>query len=127
MLVGTPAMWWLRCQSWHTRGGVCLCALGLALARWSWSATAGWLPWFADIDQQMYFFYAATMAPFLVRHFAGSRHYPLSRSRAERRTGADRRLLRNPRGDFCVAVSGAHRSANHNRPEHLEVWLPSWR
>ncbi len=26
---------------------------------------AGWLPWFADIDRQMYF-YAATMAPFLV-------------------------------------------------------------
>jgi len=27
---------------------------------------AGYLPWFADIDRQMYFFYAATMAPFLV-------------------------------------------------------------
>ncbi len=30
------------------------------------SYCAGWLPWFADIDRQMYFFYAATMAPFLV-------------------------------------------------------------
>ena len=31
---------------------------------------AGWLPWFADIDRQMYFFYAATMAPFLVMAIA---------------------------------------------------------
>ena len=37
----------------------------------SWSAIApGWLPWFADIDRQMYFFYAATMAPFLVMAIA---------------------------------------------------------
>lgn len=28
-----------RCQSWHTRGGVCLCA-GTGVMRWSWSATA---------------------------------------------------------------------------------------
>ena len=60
MLVGTPAMWWLAVP-----------VLGYALWRafvrrdWRYAAVlvgycAGWLPWFADIDRQMYFFYAAT-------------------------------------------------------------------
>ena len=31
---------------------------------------AGFLPWFADIDRQMYFFYAVAMAPFLVMAIA---------------------------------------------------------
>ena len=39
---------------------------GLALRAILVGYGAGFLPWFADIDRQMYFFYAATMAPFLV-------------------------------------------------------------
>ena len=66
MLVGTPAMWF-----------VAVPVLGWALWRafvkrdWRYAVAltgygAGFLPWFADIDRQMYFFYAAPMAPFLV-------------------------------------------------------------
>lgn len=65
MMVGTPAMWWLAVP-----------VLGYALWRslvhhdWRYAAAlvgycAGWLPWFADIGRQMYFFYAVPMAPFL--------------------------------------------------------------
>ena len=66
MLVGTPAMWFIAVP-----------VLGWAVWRafvkrdWRYAVVltgycAGFLPWFADIDRQMYFFYAATMAPFLV-------------------------------------------------------------
>ncbi|WP_299563063.1 phospholipid carrier-dependent glycosyltransferase [uncultured Mycolicibacterium sp.] len=66
MLVGTPAMWFLAVP-----------VLGWALWRavvrrdWRYAAAlvgyaAGFLPWFVGIDRQMYFFYATTMAPFLV-------------------------------------------------------------
>ncbi|AXN46429.1 MULTISPECIES: dolichyl-phosphate-mannose--protein mannosyltransferase [Mycobacterium ulcerans group] len=70
MLVGTPAMWWLAVP-------VLLYAAWRMFVRrdWRYAAVlvgycAGWLPWFADIDRQMYFFYAATMAPFLVMAIA---------------------------------------------------------
>ena len=75
------------------RAGLCrlanaACAATGATPRY-WSATApGWLPWFADIDRQMYFFYAATMAPFLVMAIAlilGDILYKPGQS-AERRT-----------------------------------------
>ena len=65
MLVGTPAMWWLAVPvlayaAWRS----------LVCHDWRYAAAltgycAGWLPWFADIDRQMYFFYAVPMAPFL--------------------------------------------------------------
>ncbi|EUA85911.1 dolichyl-phosphate-mannose-mannosyltransferase family protein [Mycobacterium ulcerans str. Harvey] len=70
MLVGTPAMWWLAVP-------VLLYAAWRMFVRRDWRYAvvlvgycAGWLPWFADIDRQMYFFYAATMAPFLVMAIA---------------------------------------------------------
>ncbi len=70
MLVGTPAMWFIAVP-----------VLGWALWRafvksdWRYAVAlvgygAGFLPWFADIDRQMYFFYAAPMAPFLVMAIA---------------------------------------------------------
>ncbi|WP_308166960.1 dolichyl-phosphate-mannose--protein mannosyltransferase [Nocardia albiluteola] len=66
MLIGTPAMWW-----------VSLPMLGWGIWRtvtrfdWRYAAMlvgylAGLLPWFMDLDRQMYFFYAVPMAPFLV-------------------------------------------------------------
>jgi dolichyl-phosphate-mannose--protein O-mannosyl transferase len=65
LLVGTPAMWWLAVPvlgyaAWRT----------LVRHDWRYAAAlvgycAGWLPWFAGIDRQMYFFYAVPMAPFL--------------------------------------------------------------
>src|SRR6476469_1786694 len=66
MLVGTPAMWFIALP-------VLAWAVWRAFVKrdWRYAAilvgySAGFLPWFADIDRQMYFFYAATMAPFLV-------------------------------------------------------------
>ncbi|MFE5283759.1 dolichyl-phosphate-mannose--protein mannosyltransferase [Nocardia sp. NPDC056611] len=65
MAIGTPALWW-----------VVFPMLGWALWRsivrrdWRYAAVlvgygAGILPWFLDLDRQMYFFYAVPLAPFL--------------------------------------------------------------
>ncbi|WP_282781298.1 phospholipid carrier-dependent glycosyltransferase [Nocardia sp. CC201C] len=70
MLVGTPTIWWLAVP-----------VLGWALWRsvvgrdWRHCALlvgygAAWLPWFATLDRQMYFFYATAMAPFLIMMMA---------------------------------------------------------
>jgi dolichyl-phosphate-mannose-protein mannosyltransferase len=66
MLIGTPALWWPA-----------LGVLGFALWRtatrfdWRYGAVlvgyaAGIVPWFLNIERQMYFFYMAPVAPFLV-------------------------------------------------------------
>jgi dolichyl-phosphate-mannose--protein O-mannosyl transferase len=66
MLIGTPALWWPA-----------LAVLAVALWRvatrfdWRYAAVlvgygAGFLPWLATYDRQMYFFYMAPVAPFLV-------------------------------------------------------------
>ena len=66
MLIGTPALWWpaIPVLAW---------GLWRAVARsdWRYGAVlvgygAGVLPWLANIDRQMYFFYMAPVAPFLV-------------------------------------------------------------
>ncbi|WP_219416256.1 dolichyl-phosphate-mannose--protein mannosyltransferase [Pseudonocardia nigra] len=66
MLVGTPALWWPAI-------GVLAFALWRTLAGFDWRYAAvlvgygaGILPWFANIDRQMYFFYMTPVAPFLV-------------------------------------------------------------
>ena len=66
MLVGTPALWWAS-------PGALVWSLWKAFTRWDWrygavlvGYGAGYLPWFLDIDRQMYFFYATPLAPFLV-------------------------------------------------------------
>jgi dolichyl-phosphate-mannose-protein mannosyltransferase len=66
MLLGTPALWWPA-----------YAVLGYALWRavgrldWRYAAVlvgyaAGVLPWLANVDRQMYFFYMAPVVPFLV-------------------------------------------------------------
>ncbi|MDT7576695.1 MAG: dolichyl-phosphate-mannose-protein mannosyltransferase [Pseudonocardiales bacterium] len=66
MLIGTPALWWPA-----------LPVLGFSLWRlvtrrdWRYGAVlvgygAGILPWFMDIDRQMFFFYMTPVVPFLV-------------------------------------------------------------
>ncbi|WP_407670513.1 dolichyl-phosphate-mannose--protein mannosyltransferase [Nocardia suismassiliense] len=66
MLIGTPAIWWLAVPAlgW---------ALWQSVTRRDWrylsvltGYAAAWLPWFAVLDRQMYYFYAAAMAPFLI-------------------------------------------------------------
>jgi dolichyl-phosphate-mannose--protein O-mannosyl transferase len=66
MLVGTPAMWWLALP-------VLAWGLWRMIARLDWRYAAvivgylaGLLPWFANLDRQMYYFYATPLAPFLV-------------------------------------------------------------
>lgn len=117
MLVGTPAMWWLAVPVLAYAGWRMFVRRDWRYAVVLVGYCAGWLPWFADIDRQMYFFYAATMAPFLVMGISlvlGDILYHPGQGSERRTLGADRRLLlRGPRGDeLCVAVSGAHRSAN---------------
>jgi dolichyl-phosphate-mannose--protein O-mannosyl transferase len=66
MLIGTPALWWPAIP-------VLVWGLWRAVTRvdWRWGAVlvgygAGVLPWLGDIDRQMYYFYMAPVAPFLV-------------------------------------------------------------
>ena len=132
MLVGTPAMWFLAVP-----------VLGWALWRafvkrdWRYAVllvgySAGFLPWFADIDRQMYFFYAATMAPFLVMIIAlilgDILHKP--GQNAERRTLG---LL-----VLCCYVALVITNFAWLYPiltglpisQHtwnMQIWLPSWR
>ena len=65
-LFGTPAIWWLTVPillwaiwAWISRGDrrVILPLIGFA---------AGFLPWLAAFDRQMYFFYAAPLVPFTI-------------------------------------------------------------
>jgi dolichyl-phosphate-mannose-protein mannosyltransferase len=137
MLVGTPALWWLAVP-------VLLYATWRMLVRrdWRYAAVwvgycAGWLPWFADIDRQMYFFYAATMAPFLVMAIAlilGDILYP--RRRGGPPQSAERRTL----GLIVVSCYCALVATNFawlfpvltglpisQETWNMEIWLPSWR
>jgi dolichyl-phosphate-mannose-protein mannosyltransferase len=134
MLVGTPAMWWISVP-------VLLYACWRTLVRrdWRYAAVlvgycAGWLPWFADIDRQMYFFYAATMAPFLAMAIAlvlGDILYaPSGRRSAERRSLGliavscyVAMVLTNFAWLFPV-LTGQPISQN---TWNMEIWLPSWR
>ena len=66
MLIGTPALWWPAIP-------VLVWSLWRAVTRvdWRYGAVlvgygAGVLPWLANINRQMYFFYMAPVAPFLV-------------------------------------------------------------
>lgn len=132
MLVGTPTLWWLAVP-----------VLGYASWRmfvrrdWRYAVAlvgycAGWLPWFANIDRQMYFFYAVPMAPFLVMLIAlilGDIVYRPN-------VGAERHTLGVMVVSFYVALAitnfawlfpvltGIPVSPN---TWNLEMWLPSWR
>src|SRR5690606_26629334 len=66
MLLGTPALWWLALP-------VAGWAVWRATSRLDWRYAAvlvgyagGYLPWFINLDRQMYYFYALPLVPFLV-------------------------------------------------------------
>jgi len=66
MLIGTPALWWPAIP-------VLVWSIWRAVTRvdWRYGAVlvgygAGVVPWLANINRQMYFFYMAPVAPFLV-------------------------------------------------------------
>ncbi|MDL9945770.1 phospholipid carrier-dependent glycosyltransferase [Gordonia sp. ABSL11-1] len=135
MLIGSPALWWLALPM-------------LAWGLWSWLVRRDWryaavvtgyaaglLPWFADLDRQMYFFYATVMAPFLVMGLAlccgdllrvGVR---TARARPERRTLA---ILVVAIYISLVVVNFIWLwpilTASPISPAqwHQQIWLPSW-
>ncbi|MGX7825392.1 dolichyl-phosphate-mannose--protein mannosyltransferase [Actinokineospora sp. 24-640] len=132
MLIGTPAMWWLA-----------LAMVGWSLWRiftrldWRYVAVlvgylAGLLPWFLNIDRQMYFFYATPMAPFLVLGLVLALGHVLGSSRQ----GPERRGT----GLLAVALYVGLVVANFvwlwpilngdpitEARWQAELWLPSWR
>ncbi|MFT4085748.1 MAG: phospholipid carrier-dependent glycosyltransferase [Gordonia sp. (in: high G+C Gram-positive bacteria)] len=133
MLIGTPALWWLA-----------LPMLAWGLWRmffrrdWRYAAVlvaygAAFLPWFSDIDRQMYFFYATTMAPFLVMGLALCCGDILSSAPVGRQS--ERRVI----AVMVVSVYVTLVIANFVwlwpvltgapiSPEmwNREIWLPSW-
>ncbi|MEB3031611.1 dolichyl-phosphate-mannose--protein mannosyltransferase [[Mycobacterium] nativiensis] len=132
MLVGTPAMWW-----------VAVPVLGYALWRslvrhdWRYAAAlvgycAGWLPWFAGIGRQMYFFYAVPMAPFLAMLIAliCSDIIQEGRTRGEERWTLGliavscylAAVLTNFAWLYPVLTGLPISPATWN----MEIWLPSW-
>ncbi len=132
MLVGTPAMWWLAVP-------VLLYATWRMVVRrdWRYAAVwvgycAGWLPWFADIDRQMYFFYAATMAPFLVMAIAlicGDILYSPGQGRERRTLGLILvscyvALVATNFAWLFPVLTGLPIS---QQTWNMEIWLPSWR
>jgi len=65
-LIGTPALWWISLF-------VLAWALWKAIGRLDWrycavlvAYGAGFLPWFFNLDRQMYFFYTTPIAAFLI-------------------------------------------------------------
>jgi dolichyl-phosphate-mannose-protein mannosyltransferase len=132
MLVGTPAMWWLS-----------LPMMGWGIWRWIFRADwryaavlvgyfAGLLPWFLNIDRQMYFFYATPMAPFLI--------LGLTLALGQILGGAKRGFERRGTGLLVVALYTGLVVANFawlwpilngdsitNDQWQAELWLPSWR
>ncbi|MGE0218065.1 MAG: dolichyl-phosphate-mannose--protein mannosyltransferase, partial [Mycolicibacterium sp.] len=132
MLVGTPAMWFLAVP-------VLAWAVWRAFVKRDWRYAAllvgygaGFLPWFADIDRQMYFFYASTMAPFLVMIIAmilGDILYKPGQNTERRTLG----LL-----VVCIYVAVVITNFAWLYPIltglpisqstwNMQIWLPSWR
>ncbi len=132
MLIGTPALWWPALI-------VLAFALWRSLTRFDWryaavlvGYAAGILPWFAQINRQMYFFYMAPVVPFLVLAtvlLMGEILGPASASRERRQTGL-----------LVVALWVGAVVANFIwlwpilvgqpiTPEmwDAQLWLPSWR
>jgi len=130
-LIGTPMLWWI---SLFVAGW----ALWRAIGRMDWrymavlvGYSAGYLPWFVNLNRQMYFFYATPFAPFLVLGIV----LVLGDILGSRRFGVERRLL----SIGVVAVYVGLVVANfiwlwpilNGDPitrAHLqmETWLPSW-
>ena len=132
MLVGTPAMWFVAVPllGW---------ALWRAVVRRDWrygvvlvGYSAGFLPWFLDIDRQMYFFYATVMAPFLVLAIA----LILGDILYKPKQNPERRTLGLLVVCFYLALVIANFAWLYpiltgipisQSTWNLEIWLPSWR
>ena len=132
MLIGTPALWW---ASPAALGWGLWCSL--TRLDWRYAAAlvgyaAGYLPWFAELDRQMYLFYATPLAPFLVILITLGLGEILGRARA----GAERRATGLLVVSLYVGLVVANFAwlwpimvGNPISPAHwnAEMWLPSWR
>ncbi|MDX3658516.1 phospholipid carrier-dependent glycosyltransferase [Streptomyces sp. ID05-26A] len=132
MLIGTPAMWWLAFPviGW---------ALFRTIGRMDWryagvlvGYAAGLLPWFLNLDRQMYFFYVTPMAPFLVLLIVLAMGEVLGR----RSSGSERRGTGLLVVALYVGIVVANfvwlwpiLNGNPITPEmwQQQLWLPSWR
>jgi dolichyl-phosphate-mannose--protein O-mannosyl transferase len=132
MLVGTPTMWFIAVP-------VLVWAVWRTFVRHDWryavvlvGYSAGFLPWFFDIDRQMYFFYATAMAPFLVMLIA----LILGDVLYQPRQNPERRTL----GLIAVSCYVALVITNFawlypiltglpisQSTWNMQIWLPSWR
>ncbi|MCX7538586.1 phospholipid carrier-dependent glycosyltransferase [Corynebacterium sp. P5875] len=66
LLFGNPAVWWLTVPVVLWGLWCLIIRRDLRFAVPVTGFTAGWLPWLAAYDRQMYFFYATAMVPFTV-------------------------------------------------------------
>ena len=130
-LIGTPALWWISLF-------VCAWALWRAIARLDWRYTAvlvgygaGYIPWFFNLDRQMYFFYVTPLAPFLIIGIC----LVLGDILGSPRMGVERRYLSIGIVALYVGLVVANfiwllpmLNGTPMTPGQLqaETWLPSW-
>jgi dolichyl-phosphate-mannose-protein mannosyltransferase len=132
MLIGTPAMWWISLP-------VAAWAVWRTITRMDWRYGAvlvgygfGYLPWFTNLDRQMFFFYATPLVPFLVLGIVlvlGDILGPAQAYYERRKTGL---LVVALYVGLVVAnfvwlwpiLNGDPITAAHWQ---AELWLPSWR
>ena len=130
-LIGTPALWWISLF-------VLAWALWKAIGRLDWRYAAvlvaygaGYLPWFTNLDRQMYFFYATPLAPFLVIGIT----LVLGDILGPAKVGVERRLTSVAVVAIYVGLVVANfiwlwpvLTGEPITPDQLrmEIWLPSW-
>jgi dolichyl-phosphate-mannose-protein mannosyltransferase len=132
MLIGTPAMWWLAIPvlAWSTWRAV-------FRTDWRYAAVlvgylAGLLPWFLNLDRQMYYFYATPIAPFLILGLTLILGQVLGSARAgyERRgTGllAISLYVGLVVANFVWLWPVLNGDSITNAHWQAELWLPSWK
>ncbi len=132
MLVGTPVLWWVAVPVLGYAGWRSVVRRDWRYAVMLTGYCAGWLPWFANIDRQMYFFYAVVMAPFLVMAIAlvlGDILYRPTRDPERRTLGVlvvslyTALAITNFAWLFPVLTGIPISQSTWN----MEIWLPSWR
>ena len=130
-LIGTPAMWWLALP-------VLFWALWRMIGRQDWryaavivGYAAGYLPWFFNINRQMYFFYMTPVAPFLIIAIA----LVLGDILAKRTAGIERQLVSLAVvcayvalvvADFAFLWPILNGEPITNAELTARIWLPSW-
>ena len=131
MLIGTPVIWW-------TAPAVLVWSLWRTMTRFDWRYAAillgygvGFLPWFLNLNRQMYYFYAVPLATFLILGLTLALGEILGKST----DGPERRAT----GLLVVALFLAAAVANFAwlwpvmvgnsitiSHWEAEMWLPSW-